>query len=128
MKILQARIKALLKRNRETTDEVPKANADLAAKPNMEIAINTNLCTVVKNGKHINLSRKEFELLALLMSKPEQVFDREKIYGAIWGKSIIVGDRTIDVHIRKLREKIGDEHIKTLRGFGYKFVSETQST
>jgi two-component system alkaline phosphatase synthesis response regulator PhoP len=128
IKMLQARIKALLKRNRETTDEVPKANMVNSVKPNTEISINTNLYTVVKNGKHINLPRKEFELLSLLMSQPEQVFDRDRIYGAVWGKNVIVGDRTIDVHIRKLREKIGNHHIKTLKGFGYKFVYETQSS
>ena len=65
--------------------------------------------------------RKEFELLALLYSKPHKVFSREEIFAGVWGDNIIVGDRTIDVHIRKLREKIGDRHIVTVKGVGYKF-------
>ncbi|HYQ59011.1 MAG TPA: response regulator transcription factor, partial [Draconibacterium sp.] len=68
------------------------------------------------------LPRKEFELLSLLVSKPGKVFTREEIYYSVWGENVVVGDRTIDVHIRKLREKIGNEHIKTLKGIGYKFV------
>jgi len=68
------------------------------------------------------LPRKEFELLSLLVSKPGKVFTREEIYFSVWGENVVVGDRTIDVHIRKLREKIGNEHIKTLKGIGYKFV------
>ena len=68
------------------------------------------------------LPRKEFELLSLLVSKSGKVFTREEIYHSVWGENVVVGDRTIDVHIRKLREKIGNEHIKTLKGIGYKFV------
>ena len=68
------------------------------------------------------LPKKEFELLELLVSKPDKVFTREEIYSAIWGDNIIVGDRTIDVHIRKLREKIGQDNIRTIKGVGYKFV------
>ena len=68
------------------------------------------------------LPRKEFELLSLLVSKPGKVFTREEIYTSVWGENVVVGDRTIDVHIRKLREKIGNNHIKTLKGIGYKFV------
>ena len=67
------------------------------------------------------LPRKEFELLFLLASKPEKVFTRDEIMNKVWGTQVVVGDRTIDVHIRKLREKIGDKHIKTLKGVGYKF-------
>jgi len=67
------------------------------------------------------LPRKEFELLSLLVSKPGKVFTREEIYSSVWGENVVVGDRTIDVHIRKLREKIGDDHIRTLKGVGYKF-------
>ena len=62
------------------------------------------------------LPRKEFELLSLLVSKPGKVFTREEIYYSVWGENVVVGDRTIDVHIRKLRAKIGNEHIKTLKG------------
>jgi DNA-binding response OmpR family regulator len=65
---------------------------------------------------------KEFELLLLLTSKPDKVFTRDEIYSRVWGEDIIVGDRTIDVHIRKLREKLGNDHITTIKGVGYKFV------
>lgn len=76
----------------------------------------------VHNGKEVlQLPKKEFELLALLMSKPGKVFKRDEIYANIWGNDIFVGDRTIDVHIRKLREKIGDDRIGTVKGMGYKF-------
>ena len=67
------------------------------------------------------LPRKEFELLFLLGSKPEKVFTRQEIMNKVWGTLDVVGDRTIDVHIRKLREKIGEKHIKTIKGVGYKF-------
>ncbi len=72
-------------------------------------------------GKVLDLPRKEFELLSLLASKPGKVFPREEIMDRIWGTAVIVGGRTIDVHIRKLREKIGDDRIKTVKGVGYKF-------
>ena len=75
---------------------------------------------VLKDGNELSLPKKEFELLALLMSKPGKVFTREQILSDVWGLDIIVGDRTIDVHIRKLREKIGDNFIKTVKGVGYK--------
>ena len=74
-----------------------------------------------KNGVELQLPRKEFELLALLMSKPNMVFTREIILERVWGSDIVVGDRTIDVHIRKLRGKIGDDKITTVKGIGYKF-------
>jgi len=121
IKLLQARIKALLKRNRLATKQV--SDAKEISEESAEIVINKALFTVVKNGTQIYLPKKEFELLALLMSKPGQVFDREEIFGAIWGKNDAVSFRSIDVHIRKIREKIGDRYIKTLKGFGYKFVS-----
>jgi two-component system, OmpR family, alkaline phosphatase synthesis response regulator PhoP len=73
--------------------------------------------------KVISLPRKEFELLFLLMSEPEQVFRREEILEKVWGNDVIIGDRTIDVHIRKIREKIGDDYFKTIKGIGYKFVA-----
>jgi len=125
LKVLKARIAALLKRNRMETAEEAEAN-NISESENMGIAINKELFVVVKNGVSISLPKKEFELLALLMSKPEKVFDREEIFYAIWGRNVVVGDRTIDVHIRKLREKIGDNHIKTVKGVGYKFVSNPQ--
>ncbi|MDB0011764.1 winged helix-turn-helix domain-containing protein, partial [Crocinitomicaceae bacterium] len=70
----------------------------------------------------IHLPRKEFELLALLASKPNNVFERDVILETVWGKDIVVGDRTIDVHVRKLREKLGADYIITVKGIGYKFV------
>lgn len=77
---------------------------------------------IVSTGKEeLKLPKKEFELLALLMSKPGKVFKRDEIYAQIWGNDVFVGDRTIDVHIRKLREKIGDDRIGTVKGMGYKF-------
>jgi two-component system alkaline phosphatase synthesis response regulator PhoP len=77
----------------------------------------------VKGISH-QLPRKEFELLSLLASKPNMVFKREVILSNVWGTDVIVGDRTIDVHIRKLREKIGDSYIQTIKGVGYKFYSK----
>jgi two-component system alkaline phosphatase synthesis response regulator PhoP len=77
---------------------------------------------ILKDGEEMILPRKEFELLSLLVSKPGKVFTREEIYYSVWGDNVVVGDRTIDVHIRKLREKIGNDQIKTLKGIGYKFV------
>ena len=87
------------------------------------IKINKEEYVVIKNKKEILLPRKEFELLFLLATKPEKVFTREEIMNKVWGTQVIVGDRTIDVHVRKLREKIGEKHIKTLKGVGYKFKS-----
>ena len=85
------------------------------------LKINREKYLVVKNKNEILLPRKEFELLFLLGSKPEKVFTREEIMNKVWGSLDVVGDRTIDVHIRKLREKIGEKHIKTIKGVGYKF-------
>ena len=87
------------------------------------IKINKEEYVVIKDKKEILLHRKEFELLFLLATKPEKVFTREEIMNKVWGTQVIVGDRTIDVHVRKLREKIGEKHIKTLKGVGYKFKS-----
>ncbi len=78
---------------------------------------------IVQNGESIELPRKEFELLNLLISRPGYVFTREQIMDTVWGNETVVGDRTIDVHIRKLREKIGDDCIRTVKGVGYKFVN-----
>ena len=86
-----------------------------------EIKIDKNSYLVTKNGIKISLPRKEFELLHLLSSDPGKVFRREEIMSKVWGSDVIVGDRTIDVHIRKLREKIGDLYFKTVKGVGYKF-------
>jgi two-component system alkaline phosphatase synthesis response regulator PhoP len=120
IKLLIARIAALLKRSNGQAS----ANSQKPEKiSGAGIEIDTNVYTVVKNGVSISLPKKEFELLALLMSKPEQVFNREEIFFAVWGKNNSSSDRTIDVHIRKKSEKIGDEHIRTLKGVGYQFVN-----
>jgi len=86
------------------------------------IIINRNEYKIIKNKKDIILPRKEFELFYLLGSKPGKVFTRDEIMSKVWGSQVIVGDRTIDVHIRKLREKIGDSYFKTIKGVGYKFA------
>jgi two-component system alkaline phosphatase synthesis response regulator PhoP len=120
-KVLQSRLKALLKRVEafsKLTSESAKEEAELVK----EIVIDKDRYVVLKNGIEIDLPKKEFELLALLISKPDKVFTREDIFQSVWGDNIIVGDRTIDVHIRKLREKIGDNYIKTIKGVGYKFT------
>ena len=86
------------------------------------LVINRDKYIVEKNGEVLHLPRKEFELLALLASRPGHVFERDTILEKVWGTDIVVGDRTIDVHVRKLREKIGEGMIKTIKGIGYKFV------
>jgi two-component system alkaline phosphatase synthesis response regulator PhoP len=119
-KVLVSRIKALLKRR-----AVKSGDADTESEGRIalgDLVIDKERYMVVKKGKDLTLPRKEFELLTLLISKPEKVFTREEILDRVWGEHIVVGDRTIDVHIRKLREKLGDESIKTVKGIGYKFV------
>ncbi|MES2138957.1 MAG: response regulator transcription factor [Bacteroidota bacterium] len=114
-RVLISRIKALLRRGTGTesnkTDKVDTGG----------IKIDRERYVIEKNGVEINLPKKEFELLALLASKPGKVFTREVILDLVWGGDVVVGDRTIDVHIRKLREKIGEDFIKTIKGIGYKF-------
>lgn len=118
-KVLVSRIKALLKRQGSASAiDTPTSLSDSVA----GIVMDRERFLVVKEGADLVLPKKEFELLALLHSKPNKVFTREAIFSAIWGDNIIVGDRTIDVHIRKLREKIGEDYIKTIKGVGYKFV------
>jgi two-component system alkaline phosphatase synthesis response regulator PhoP len=116
-KVLISRINALLRRKGMLSDdkEVTK-----------DLIINREKYIVEKNGVIIHLPRKEFELLALLASRPDFVFERDIILEKVWGSDIIVGDRTIDVHVRKLREKIGDEYIKTVKGIGYKFIEQVK--
>jgi two-component system alkaline phosphatase synthesis response regulator PhoP len=115
-KLLVSKVKSLLRRKKESTETAQVIEFGT-------IVINREAYKVEKDGKDINLPRKEFELLALLASKPGKVFLREEILNNVWGVDVIVGGRTIDVHIRKLREKIGDQHFKTVKGVGYKFVS-----
>jgi two-component system alkaline phosphatase synthesis response regulator PhoP len=121
-KVLQTRIKALLKRYDKSSQSKDTVKTKARTSANTDLVIDKERFVVIKKGEELTLPKKEFKLLALLMSRPEKVFGREEIFNLVWGDDIVVGDRTIDVHIRKLREKIGDKHIKTLKGVGYKFV------
>ena len=114
-KILVSKVKALLRRLREEDKNQEKLQLG-------KLIIDREEYQVTFDGKVFSLPRKEFELLFLLASKPEKVIKREKIMEIVWGSEVVVGDRTIDVHIRKLREKIGDKYFKTVKGVGYKFV------
>jgi len=116
-RVLLSRIQALLRRKRSAADS--KAGAPVGG-----IIIDKEKYLVIQDGKELNLPKKEFELLALLISKPGRVFTREIILNSVWGNDVVVGDRTIDVHIRKLREKIGSKFIKTIKGVGYKFEAK----
>lgn len=115
--VLISRIKALLRRN-SGSDQADSENSITIG----NITIDKERYVVSKGDQPFSLPRKEFELLSLLMSKPEKVFTRDRIMNEIWGEEVVVGDRTIDVHIRKLREKMGDKLIKTVKGVGYKFM------
>ncbi len=119
-KVLVSRVKALLKRLGPaiTETEAPHTENTLTFG---ELVIDKERYLVKIGHEEMVLPRKEFELLSLLVSKPGKVFTREEIYFSVWGDNVVVGDRTIDVHIRKLREKIGNDYIKTLKGIGYKF-------
>ncbi|TXC78920.1 response regulator transcription factor [Luteibaculum oceani] len=112
-RVLVSRVKALLRRKGIT--DGPAETIALG-----ELEINKEKYSVNKGGEELTLPKKEFELLALLCSKPGRVFTREVILNNVWGNEVVVGDRTIDVHIRKLREKIGEDYIKTVKGVGYK--------
>ncbi|MCC8061986.1 MAG: response regulator transcription factor [Rikenellaceae bacterium] len=116
--VLVSRIRALLKRVDGDALGVPDAPA---GPDNRSLIIDRERYLVVKNGEEIVLPRKMFELLALLYSKPQKVFLRDEIFTAVWGDDVVVGERTIDVHIRKLREKIGADYIVTVKGVGYKY-------
>ena len=115
-KVLVSKVKALLRRLKEEKKEAE----DIVKVGN--IVINREEYKIINDGEEVVLPRKEFELLSLLTSKPNKVFKREVIMDKVWGNEVVVGGRTIDVHIRKLREKIGDHHFKTVKGVGYKFV------
>jgi two-component system alkaline phosphatase synthesis response regulator PhoP len=115
-KVLVSKVKALLRRVKEKENnegDIIKIN---------NLTINREEYKITLKGKEIILPRKEFELLSLLASKPGKVFKRDDILDKVWGNEVVVGGRTIDVHIRKLREKIGDKTFKTVKGVGYKFV------
>ncbi len=119
-KVLISRVKALLKRYKSDNGASSEKKSSIV---NIgDLTIDREKYVIINKGSELILPKKEFELLMLLASKPDKVFTRDEIYNAVWGDSIIVGDRTIDVHIRKVREKIGSNHIKTIKGVGYKFV------
>ncbi len=121
VKLLVSRLKAILKRA-EVVYAQPEAEGEsVPSEGSNDITIDRERFVVIKNGEELLLPRKEFQLLALLYSKPQKVFSREEIYATVWGSEVIVGDRTIDVHIRKLRTKIGEDHIVTIKGVGYKY-------
>ena len=113
-KVLNSKVSALLRRFTKN-----EANTNIV---HGDLTINLDEYKVILKGEKMSFPRKEFELLRLLASKPDKVFKREKIMEAVWGNDVVVGDRTIDVHIRKLREKMGNAYFKTIKGVGYKFV------
>lgn len=115
-KVLVSKVKALLRRykKQEEQESIVKIG---------NLTIDREEYKILLNGNEIVLPRKEFELLSLLTSKPGKVFKRDEILDKVWGNEVVVGGRTIDVHIRKLREKIGDSSFKTVKGVGYKFVN-----
>ena len=116
-KVLVSKVKALLRRYKE--EEESATNVVKIG----NLTIDREAYRIILKGKEIILPRKEFELLSLLASKPGKVFIREEILDKVWGNEVVVGGRTIGVHIRKLREKIGDHSFKTVKGVGYKFVN-----
>lgn len=113
-KVLVSRVKALMRRKH------PDGSQEFEI-PEKGISVDKNRYIAFKDAEEIILPKKEFELLALLISHPGRVFTRDHILSSVWGKDVVVGDRTIDVHIRKLREKFGDEYFRTVKGVGYKF-------
>jgi len=115
-KVLISKVKALLRRlSKENQEEKRILTFG-------DFIINKDEYYVENNGEKITLPRKEFELLSLMAGTPNKVFNRDVILSTVWGRDVVVGGRTIDVHIRKLREKIGDDYIHTIKGVGYKFV------
>jgi two-component system alkaline phosphatase synthesis response regulator PhoP len=116
-KVLMSKVKALLRRFKSNVSEknIYKIGG---------IVINRDEYKISSDGVEMTLPRKEFELLSLLTSEPNKVFKRDDILNTVWGNEVVVGGRTIDVHIRKLREKLGDDKFKTVKGVGYKFVHE----
>jgi two-component system alkaline phosphatase synthesis response regulator PhoP len=116
-RVLISRIKALLRRK-------GKGGTEPEEEVKTSIVIDNSRYLAVKNGVEIVLPRKEFELLKLLLSEPGKVFLRHEILDKVWGTEVVVGDRTIDVHIRKLREKLGDDYLVTVKGVGYKYEEQ----
>ena len=118
-KVLISKVKSLLRRLKGVSQQDSIVEVG-------NITINREEYLVLKDKEKIFLPRKEFELLSLLTSKPGKVFKRDTILNRVWGNEVVVGGRTIDVHIRKLREKLGETHFKTVKGVGYKFVIDTE--
>ena len=118
-RVLVSRIKALLRRYpRSGTDSsIIESHGDSG-----DFILDRDRFVLIKDGKEIFLPRKEFELMSLLLSRPGRVFTRDEIFRNVWGDDIVVGERTIDVHVRKLREKVGNKIIHTIKGVGYKFI------
>lgn len=115
-RVLVSRIKALLRRSQQSQGQDLPTRIEIG-----DLIIDTEKVLVLRGEEVFELAKKEFDLLSLLASKPGKVFNREEIFNRVWGADVIVGNRTIDVHIRKLREKLGDHYIKTVKGIGYKF-------
>lgn len=113
-RVLVSRVKALLRRKGNVAGQ--EASFEVNG-----FTIDKEKYLIIKDNQTFNLPKKEFELIALLASRPGKVFTREDILKSVWGDDVVVGDRTIDVHIRKLREKLGDAYIRTIKGVGYKF-------
>lgn len=118
MKLLVSRLQAMLKR---IEIAAPAAGGEEAATSGDTIMIDRARHTVIRGGEAVKLPRKEFALLELLCERPGELIPREEIYAKIWGREVVVGDRTIDVHISKLRQKIGERHILTVKGVGYMY-------
>jgi two-component system alkaline phosphatase synthesis response regulator PhoP len=116
-RVLLSRVQALLRRSQKGNDKKPVYSGKT-------ITIDRDRYIVIQNGTEMSLPKKEFELLSLLVSQPGKVFTRSSILTMVWGSDVVVGDRTIDVHIRKLREKLGDHYFKTVKGVGYKFEEQ----
>lgn len=121
-KILVSKVKSLLRRSGKMNDLTTNDEADTLI-INDQFIIDKERYLVIKDDVEILLPKKEFELLLLFASKVDKVFTREEIFSKVWGNDVIVGDRTIDVHIRKIREKIGNDYIQTTKGVGYKFIN-----
>jgi len=114
-RVLVSRIKALLRRKKSPKS---KQQENIITEG---LVIDREKYIVTQDGRPVDLRKKEFELLAMLAEKPGKVFTRDVILNAVWGNEVVVGDRTIDVHINKLREKVGEQYIRTIKGVGYKF-------
>lgn len=114
-KVLMSRVEALLRRKNTSSGESSQESI------NSKIKLDRERFLLIADGREMQLPKKEFELLELLLSKPGKVFTRDQILSNVWGDETIVGERTIDVHIRKLREKIGDAYIRTIKGVGYTY-------